>query len=298
MPILATPFQADGSLDLPGLRSITQFQLEAGVTAVAVFGMASEGFALTRPERREILNSVREVTADEIPVIAGVSGTSTATSIELALEAQDGGADALMVIPPYMVKPAAGTLPAFYAELAAAVEVPIMVQDAPNMTGVAIPPHIIAELSRIPGVESAKVEAPPTVPKIDLVLSAVTDPEFSVVGGLNSQFVLEEYARGAVGTMPACEFSDVLQPVLRDWTAGRAAEARQGFQRLLPLILFGLQPGLAWAVHKEVLVARGLIENPFVRYPASPIDDRTRASLADILADLHLPSLAKPLAVL
>lgn len=298
MPILATPFHQNGSLDLTGLRAITRFELDAGVSGVAVFGMASEGFALTRDERSSILVAVREVTAGAVPVIAGVSGTSTATSIEQALEAQDGGADALMIIPPYMVKPAANTLATFYAEIAGAVDIPIMVQDAPNMTGVAMPPAVIAELSLIRGIESVKVEAPPTVPKIDIVVRAVADPKFTVIGGQNAQFVLDEYARGAVGTMPACEFSDVLQPVLDDWNAGRAEDARRGFSRLLPLIVFGLQQGIAWAVHKEVLMARGLIADSFVRYPASSLDSRTRTSLAELLSDLNLPMIANQRVVL
>jgi 4-hydroxy-tetrahydrodipicolinate synthase len=158
------------------------------------------------------------------------------------------------------------------------------------MTGVNMPVAAITELSRIPGVTSVKVEAPPTVTKIQAVTAAV-DPIFAVVGGQNAQFCLDEYDRGSVGTMPACEFSDLLAPVLADWNAGARDDAREGFRRLLPLILFGLQPGLAWAVHKEVLVARGLIESAYVRYPASPIDDRARASLAEVLAAVPLPAL-------
>jgi 4-hydroxy-tetrahydrodipicolinate synthase len=292
MPILATPFADDGALDLRSLRSLVEFQLASGVQGVAVFGLASEGFALTAADRRRILTTVQDVVAGAVPIIAGVNGTSTATSVEQALEAEQYGADALMVLPPFMVKPPAGTLVDFYGEVAAATGLPVMVQDAPAMTGVAMPVAAIAELSRIPGVTSVKVEAPPTVPKVHAVAAAVSDG-FAVVGGQNAQFCLDEYDRGSVGTMPACEFSDLLAPVLADWEAGRREDARDGFRALLPLIVFGLQPGLAWAVHKEVLVARGLIESAYVRYPASPIDDRTRSALTEILSALPLPAVQR-----
>ena len=76
------------------------------------------------------------------------------------------------------------------------------------------------------------------------------------------------------------------RPVLDDWAAGETARARDGFARLLPLIVFGLQPGPAWAVHKEVLVARGIIDDATVRAPARQLDPRARTGLREILAGL------------
>ena len=161
-----------------------------------------------------------------------------------------------------------------------------MVQDAPGATGVALAAATIVELSKLDRVTSVKVEAPPTVPKVGSVVDAVHDEQFAVLGGQNAQFCLEEYRRGAVGTMPACEFPDLLAPVLADWDAGRRGEARDAFNRLLPLVLFGLQPGIAWAVHKHVLVRRGLIEHDAVRAPAAALDQCSRAALDELLDHL------------
>ncbi|MGH3706354.1 MAG: dihydrodipicolinate synthase family protein, partial [Agromyces sp.] len=239
MPILATPFDESGALDRASLRRLVEFQLASGVDGVAVFGMASEGFALTAAERRTILSDVVEVVAGRVPVVAGVNGTSTATSIEQSLIAQEGGADALMVLPPFMVKPPAASLVDFYGEVAAATSLSVMVQDAPGVTGVAMAPALIAELARLDGVDSVKIEAPPTAPKVGAVVDAIGDADFAVLGGQNAQFCLEEYARGAVGTMPACEFADLLAPVLEQFITGRVDEARAGFRRMLPLVLVG-----------------------------------------------------------
>ena len=291
MPILATPFDDSGALDRAGLRRLVEFELASGVDGVAVFGMASEGFALTTDERRTILDDVVEIIDGRVPVIAGVNGTSTATSIEQALLAEEGGADALMVLPPFMVKPPAASLVEFYGDVAAATSLSVMVQDAPGVTGVVMPPALIAEIARLDGVDSVKVEAPPTAPKVGAVVNAIDDPAFAVLGGQNAQFCLEEYARGAVGTMPACEFPDLLGPVLADFVAGRVEEARAGFRRMLPLVLIGLQGGIAWAVHKEILVARGIIEHATVRYPAARLDAGSRAAVDLVIAELELPPL-------
>ena len=287
VPILATPFDPGGALDLASLRRLVGFQLRSGVSGVATFGMASEGFALTAAERRQILVTIVDVVAGAVPVVAGVNGTSTVTAIEQAHDSAEGGAGVLMVLPPFMVKPSPSQLIDFYGDVAAAIDVPVMVQDAPGVTGVSMSADLIQQLSKLDGVTAVKVEAPPTALKVAAVHRLVT-PDFSVFGGQNAQFVLEEYARGAVGTMPACEFPDLLAPVLDDLASGRLADARVGFTRLLPLVLFGLQPGIAWAVHKEVLVMRGLIDSATVRSPAADLDSSGRAALRNILGDLAL----------
>lgn len=287
IPILATPFEATGRLDVGSLRRLIEFELASSVDGIAVFGMASEGFALTAEERAVILRELTAVTAGSVPVVAGVAATSTVTALEQALAAVDGGANALMVLPPFMVKPNATQLLDFYGTIAAETGVSVMVQDAPDATGTTMAVPLIAELARLTGVDSIKVEAPPTAAKIADVVAAVPS-DFLILGGRNSQMVLEEYSAGAVGTMPACEFPDLLQPVLRRWKDGEQEQAREEFARLLPLILFGLQPGLAWAVHKEVLVMRGLIATAIVRSPARPVDERMRASLRTILDELDL----------
>lgn len=292
VPILATPFQPDGQLDLPSLRRLVEFQLESGVDGVAVFGMASEAFALTREDRQAVLATVSDVVDGHIPIVAGINATSTHTAVELIRDVQEEAA-CLMVLPPFMVKPTSTQLSEFYGEVARAAadsDTEVMVQDAPGATGVSMTPQLIGDLATLDNVTSVKVESPPTAPKVTAVRAALREPAFAILGGHNAQFVLDEYSRGAIGTMPACEFVDVLGPVLTAWQTGQTEEAWAGFARLMPLIVFGLQQGIAWAVHKEVLVARGIIEHATVRSPAQNLDAAGRASLEAVLANLPLTS--------
>ncbi|MGH3739577.1 MAG: dihydrodipicolinate synthase family protein [Micromonosporaceae bacterium] len=288
VPILATPFAEDGALDLASLRRLTEFQLGCGVAGLAVFGMASEGFALTAAERRTILATVTELVAGAVPVVAGVNATSLVTALEQAREAVDGGADCLMVLPPYLAKPAPAQLVDFYGEVARASGCEVMVQDAPAATGVAMSAALLTELGKLRGVTSVKVEAQPTAPKVAEVVAGAPEG-YAVIGGQNAFFLLEELDAGAVGTMPACEFSDLLGDVLAAYRRGDRSAAQTGYDRLLPLIRYGLQAGVAWAVHKEVLVRRGVIASATVRMPARPLDTATRRGLEPILAALALP---------
>jgi 4-hydroxy-tetrahydrodipicolinate synthase len=287
IPVLATPFCTDGTLDLDSLRRLVDFQVSAGVDGVAVFGFASEGFALTAAERAAILDVVCAAVGPDMPVVAGIAATGTLEAVEQARRAAEHGASVVMVVPPFMVKPSPAQIVDFYGTVARDGGLPVMVQDAPGSTGVTMPVSLIAELSKLEGVDSVKIEAPPTAPKLGAVVEAVAS-DFLVLGGHNALFLLEEYRRGAAGTMPACEFPDLLRPVLDAWAAGDRAGARAGFNRLLPLVRFGLQPGIAWSIHKHVLVRRGIIATPTVRPPAVDADPGTLAALADILDDLGI----------
>lgn len=287
IPVLATPFTDAGDVDHPSLARLVEFQVGSGVAGVAVFGFASEGFALTARERAEILRTVTGSIPAHLPLVAGVAATGTRDAVEQSRAAADGGASVAMVVPPHMVKPSPAQVVDFYGAVAAGGGLPVMVQDAPASTGVTMPVPLIAELSKLDGVDSVKVETQPTTPKVGAVVDAVAG-DFAVLGGQNALFLLEEYARGAVGTMPACEFVDRLAPVLAAWHGGDRAGARAGFNRLLPLVRFGLQPGIAWSIHKHVLVRRGIIGSAAVRPPAADADPGTLAALADILADLGL----------
>ncbi|MGN9809312.1 dihydrodipicolinate synthase family protein [Micromonospora sp. BQ11] len=284
IPVLATPFRADGELDLDSLARLVDFQVSAGVDGVAVFGFASEGFALTARERAEILRVVTARVGPRVPVVAGVGATGTREAVEQAAAAAEAGASVAMLIPPHMVKPNPAQIVDFYGTVAGDGGLPVMVQDAPASTGVTMPVPLIAELSKLTGVTSVKVETQPTAPKLGAVVSAVA-PDCLVLGGQNALFLLEEYDRGAAGTMPACEFPDLLRTVL---DASDPAAARAAFNRVLPLIRFGLQPGIAWSIHKHVLVRRGVIDTATVRPPAVDADPATLAALDAILADLDL----------
>ena len=284
IPVLATPFRPNGDLDTGSLHRLVEFQLASNVDGVAVFGFASEGFSLTAAERREILRVVTAAAGPDLPVVAGVAATGARDAVEQARAAGEAGASVAMVVPPFMVKPSAGQVVDFYGTVAAEGGLPVMAQDAPASTGVTMPVPLIVELSTLDGVDSVKVETQPTSPKVGAVVAA-TPPDFLTLGGQNALFVLEEYARGAVGTMPACEFPDLLRSVLDRWQAGEAGPARAAFTGILPLVRFGLQPGIAWSIHKHVLVRRGIIASATVRPPATDADTGTLADLELLLAD-------------
>jgi 4-hydroxy-tetrahydrodipicolinate synthase len=251
-PILATTFHDDGSLDLASQENLVH-------------------------ERITLLKLVRN--AAEVPLIVSTGHSGTDLAAELSRKAEDLGADALMVLPPSFMKTDADGLMFYYEAVSKAVRIPIMVQDAPLMTQVAMPASLLAKMGRqIENVKYAKVEAPPTAPKIGALHDIIA------FGGLNGNFFIEEYNRGARGIMPGSDMIDSFACIWNFLEAGDQVSAWRIFTRILPLIRFELQPGLGVSAMKHNLKSAGVIASSHVRHPCGSVDKAGLAEL-DFLRD-------------
>jgi len=276
-PILATTFFDDGSLDIASQVSLVHHLIAQGANGLGLFGNASEGYALSDAERVTLLKLVRETAKVPLIVSTGHSGTDLAA--DLSRNAEDLGADGLMILPPSFMKTDADGLMFYYETISKAVHIPIMVQDAPLMTQVAMPAALLARMGRdIENVEYAKVEAPPTAPKIGALQDIIA------FGGLNGNFFIEEYNRGARGIMPGSDMIDSFSTMWKALEAGDQPCAWKIFARILPLIRFELQPGLGVSAMKHNLRAAGVIASSHVRHPTGSIDKAGLAEL-DFLRD-------------
>ncbi|QNK59577.1 dihydrodipicolinate synthase family protein [Paenibacillus sp. PAMC21692] len=285
-PILATPFTETGEVDKQSLRELVRFQLAAKVDGIALFGNASEMYTLLDREREMIAEIVRDEVKGQVPLVFGSGHTGLEGAVQLSKWAQNAGADALMVLPPYMVKPDGKRMIEYFVAIAKAVDIPIMLQDAPIASGVAIPVPVMTRLAKeCENIAYVKVEAPPTTVKITEVIEQ-SEGLLTVFGGLNGMYYFEELCRGAAGTMPACEFPDACVDIYQKFISGDKDGARDLFYRYLPFIRIGTIAGFAMAVHKEVLKAGGIIRSAYVRNPNAPIDDILRSEVFETLAGL------------
>ena len=278
-PILVTTFREDGSLDLVSQLKLVDYLLEQGAHGLGLFGNASEGYALEARERVELMKAIAGHVKGRVPLIASSGATGTRSAVELSKELAGLGADGLMVLPPYFLKTDGEGLMHYFGEISREARTPIMVQDAPLLTQVVIPPALLARMAReIEFVTMAKVEAPPTAPKVTQTVAAAGDG-LIVFGGLNAQFFIEEYQRGARGTMPG---SDCIRQLVEIWDAlegGDVKRAWEVFTRILPLLRFELQLGMGVSAMKHNLVAQGIIASATVRHPTAALDAVSQAEL-------------------
>lgn len=278
-PILVTTFDDEGRLDIASQLKLVDFLLEQGAHGLGLFGNASEGYALEGAERVELMKAIAKHVDGRVPLVASSGATGTRSAVELSKQLAGLGADALMVLPPYFLKTDGDGLMHYFEQISTGAKTPIMVQDAPLLTQVAMPPALLARMAReIEFVQSAKVEAPPTAPKITQTVKAAGD-SLTIFGGLNAQFFIEEYQRGARGTMPG---SDRIADLVQIWNALGAEkldEAWDVFTRILPLLRFELQPGMGVSAMKHNLVAQGVIASAAVRHPTAALDAVSLAEL-------------------
>src|SRR5215218_3870895 len=162
IPILVTPFADDGSLDFESLEREIEWVLAEGASGVACVAIASEGYKLTESERDAVIATTVRGVDGRVPVVASADGPGEEPAIDRAGRAAALGADALMVLPPYFVKPSPDALVSYYTRMAEASGLPIMLQDAPQLTGVSMAPSLWVRMAEAtPGLRYIKAEGTP-----------------------------------------------------------------------------------------------------------------------------------------
>ncbi|MCI9888541.1 dihydrodipicolinate synthase family protein [Micrococcales bacterium 31B] len=144
---LTTPFDASGALDVDALKRVVDRSIAGGVDGVVAAGSTGEVGALSSEERLTLIETVIKHTAGRVPVIAHTGATSTAEAIRLSRAAQDLGADVLMLVTPYYEPLSVDETVAYIKEVAAAVDLPIMLYNIPAVTGVNLDPATVRALA-------------------------------------------------------------------------------------------------------------------------------------------------------
>jgi 4-hydroxy-tetrahydrodipicolinate synthase len=283
-----TPFDDAGNLDEASLRRCLDFCVAAGAHGIVTPVNASESIALLDSERLRVAEIAVEQVAGRVPVIIGVSGISTAASVLYSRHAAEAGADAVIAMPPYVKHPPASEIFDFYAEVArAAGSLPVWIQDYVGPIGTPMAPSLLAKmLAESPGVDFIKEETAHAPQVITAVRELAGDNLKGVMGGMAGRYLLEEYRRGACGTMPACEVADAHVTIWNALDAGDADEARRLHTMLLPLLNY--EAMFSFTIYKEVLVRRGVIASAKTRVPgAGELDAENHRELDILLKEIE-----------
>ncbi len=282
--VLPTPFTASGDLDEDSLRRVVDLFIAAGVNGVTALGVTGEVARLDDWERRRVLEVVTTHVNRRIGVVAGTTAEGTRTCIGYSRYAREAGATAVMVSPPRMPKLNSDAVVRHYQALAEAVDIDIVVQDYPPISGYAMEPWLLARIAKeIPRARTIKLEDPPTPFKTSRILEHTRGIEVLIFGGLGGVFLLEELLAGATGAMTGFAFPELLVQIVKLFRAGRVDEAAEVFYRAVPLMRFEFQEGIGMAIRKEVLHRRGALASPATRAPAAQLDQTTREALDRVM---------------
>jgi 2-keto-3-deoxy-L-arabinonate dehydratase len=286
-PSLPTPFTATGDIDLDGQRAVTRFALESGSHGLICFGLAGEVFRLTPDERIELLQAIVAETDGRVPVLAGVGTEATHSSVRLARAAADAGADGLVIPPPLTAPTSRPALVRYFQEVAAATDLPVMIQDAPEYLGVDVGPEVVGELREtVPNLAALKLE----VGAGGLAdWSSTFDGRLTIFCGSGGLYLLDCLEHGAAGVAPGVDLVDLLVGIYELWSCDSHTEARERMRAVLPMLTFQMQTIDYYnATAKYVLCRRGVLSVSDLRAPDLPLDAVGRRLVDRYLAELGL----------
>jgi 4-hydroxy-tetrahydrodipicolinate synthase len=285
--IAATPFAADGSLDLPGLDRLIAWYEEHGIDGFTILGQLGEAPKLTQEESLAVARRVLART--RLPVVVGVSSPGFASMAELTSAVMGEGAAGVMVAPPGTLRGDDAILGYCREVSRHLVEVPWVLQDFPLAGGPPMGATLIRRIAEeCPGMVVLKHEDWPGLDKITTLRRQEERGarRLSILCGHGGILLPHEIARGADGAMTGFSFPEMLVEVCRLGHAGRAEAALDAYEPYLPLLRYEQQPGLGLTVRKYVLWRRGALSTPTLRSPAPPLSAETRGEVDLLLARL------------
>lgn len=284
--ILVTPFTESFELDEASLRKQVRFCIDAGAHGLVGPANASEFATLSDDERKRWLDIVVGETAGAVPVVAATTSGHALPAVELSRYAQQIGADGIMAMPPHVLHPDAEGCYAYYNAIAAAVNIPICIQNYLPPLGTPMTAALLARMCReLPGIDYIKEETLPEPRQISATVAAAKDVCKGIFGGQGGIYMLDEYRRGAIGNMPACQTTDIQVDIWERLEAGDEPGARTLFNQLLPLINYERLYGVA--VYKEVLYRRGVFATRVSRQPGAMLDAEDRLEVDAIMAGVE-----------
>jgi 4-hydroxy-tetrahydrodipicolinate synthase len=285
LSVLPTPYTSGDEVDVESLRKIIALFLKAGVSGFTALGVTSEVSRLTQGERKRIMEGVIAEVNGRVPVVVGTTADGTHTCVESSRMALEAGASAVMVSPPRMPKLNSESVVRHYKTISEKVDIPIVVQDYPPISGYAMEPALLLRIIReVPAAKTIKLEDAPTPLKVARLRAMAGELSFTIFGGLGGMYLLEELLAGADGAMTGFALPEILVEVVREFHAGNLEKAKDVFYRYVGIMRFEFQEGIGMSIRKEILRRRGMIGNAAVREPGARIDASTSQALDELFS--------------
>jgi 4-hydroxy-tetrahydrodipicolinate synthase len=201
LPALVTPFTDDAkSIDEERLRALVSHCLELGVHGVVPCGTTGEFVNLTIEEKKRVIKIVVDEVNGKVPVVAGTGASGTNEALEMTRYAKDAGATAALIVVPYYLKPADRGIYEHYYTIASQVDLPIILYNIPQCTGLPLPWQMVEDLAQIPNIVGVK-DSSGQLSFILAVLEKVRD-KINVLCG-HDEVVVAALAAGCSGAILA-----------------------------------------------------------------------------------------------
>jgi 4-hydroxy-tetrahydrodipicolinate synthase len=287
--ILPTPFREDWTIDVAGLERNIARVLAGGVHGVLVGGGYGEFPSLTTAERRQLFHEVVRIVGRRVPVVACTAHSSTFEALELTRAAEESGADAAMLTPPYVTEVSEADIVRHFAFVASRATIPLVLYNSPS-TGVTMSPALLARLADLPtvaGIKQGVQTAGEMAATVDLVgdrVAVLCGSDTVMVAGL---------AVGMVGvTSTNSSFIvDIIMTTYEAVAAGDWKAALRSHRRWAPFRAFARRAGQP-AAAKAAMDLAGLVGGA-CRPPLAALGPEERETLRRVLAEMDVATVSR-----
>lgn len=277
MPIVAAVFDRHGKVDAEQFERLIVHLMGTGANGLTLFGVATEFYKLTDSEKNQMMEIMLKhtSTSQNMAGIVSITHHSWEVAIEQAQAAEEAGADVLMLLPPFFLKPSAEAIYFHMKQVVQSVNIPVIVQYAPNQTGVSLPPEIFLKLyEKNKNAKFVKVETQPPG-RYASVLHDISQGNIQTFVGYAGVQMVDVLDRGSVGIQPGCSFTEIYVELFRLYKNNDMHAFRSLFERLLPYISYWMQSvELIIKVEKVILQKRGIISSDYCRHPDYTLDTK------------------------
>lgn len=270
---IVTPFDANNQLNEDALVRLVECFIEAGVGGIVACGTTGEYYALSAQERRRVLEIVAQTGRGRTTLIAGVNSMSPAEAISRIREAEELGYEALMLSPTPYSLPGQNEVVAYFKEVAAATELPIIMYNFPARIGIQIELESVYELAKVKNIVGIK-ESSGNFSRVVAMVNANL-PDFQVVCGCDDQAAdflfwgVRSWISGGANVFPAEQVEMLKAAEKEDWHS-----VRRMMNAMLPAIA-AMESGNYNQKAKLGCVRHG-IDVGSVRLPLLPVEQEER----------------------
>lgn len=234
---MVTPFDSELKVDYAKAKALAEKLVNEGSEGIVVAGTTGESPTLTKDEKLKLFTTVKDAVGKKAAVIAGTGSNSTQSSVELSMEAEKTGVDALLVVAPYYNKPPQEGIYRHFKEVAGATSLPVIVYNIPGRTGVNITPDTIARMAEIPNIAAVK-ESCGNLEQISEVWlkASKVNKNFKVYSG-DDALTLPILSIGGCGVISVASHlaGNLLRKMISSFFEGKVKEAVDIHTSLFPL---------------------------------------------------------------
>lgn len=281
---IVTPFR-EGEVDLKAFEELIDFQLENDTQALIVLGTTGEASTIGYDEREMVIKTAIARTNKRVPIIVGTGSNDTRVSIQCTKQAEELGADGVLLVSPYYNKCTQKGLVMHYTEIANATSLPVILYNVPGRTGLNIDPPTVAELAKVENIIGIK-EASGNMAQV-LEIKRLVPGNFKIWSG-NDDNILPIYSCGGDGVISvlANVVPKETQAMCRAFETANVDEAiklQVAYKNLINLLFVEVNP----IPTKAALAFMGYIENE-LRLPLTPMEKENGQKLLNEMKRLQI----------